>query len=258
MYILKLYTTVMTTNSNKLVIPRHIKIKVPEKCYYGKYTHKIDLVATKERTAAAARSSSTSSWNWRISRTNYYNVQNELTKPIKRILADYEAETDHVFDYRLRQEGSSVSLYFSDTKILELILADRITAKVVSLHQPINDKHLEVMEINKKIRVRKSLFNKAYRYKLYIKNSTKFRKEELSAIDNWIKETFPEDSRIAINSGLEYLLLYGKTKEGSRSWYIHNSILAIYINDEIDLMMVKLRLNEHIAYIEEAVLLTEL
>ena len=102
------------------------------------------------------------------------------------------------------------------------------------------------------------MFNKSYRYKLYIKNTTKFRKEELSAFNNWIKETFPDDSRLAINAGLDYLLVYGKTKERARSWYIHNTVLALYINDEIDLMLIKLRLNEHIAYIEEAVLLTEL
>ena len=244
----------MTTNSNKIVIPRHIKIKVPEKPYYGKYTHKLDLVATKEQSAATMRSLN----NWRFNRTNYYNVQAEITKPIKRIMADYELETGHAIDYRLRQEGATVNLYFSDTKVLELVLADRITSKIVSLHRPINDKHLEVMEVNKKIRVRKSLFNKSYRYKLYIKNTTKFRKEELSAFNNWIKETFPEDSRIATNYGLDYLLVYGKNKENARSWYIHNTVLALYINDEIDLMLTKLRLNEHIAYIEEAVLLTEL
>ena len=244
----------MTTNSNKIVIPRHIKIKVPEKSYYGKYTHKLELVATREKSAATIRSMN----NWRFNRTNYYNVHQEVTNPIKRILADYELETSHSFDYRLRQEGTTVSVYFSDTKVLELILADRIVSKIVSLHQPINDKHLEVMEINKKIRVRKSLFNKSYRYKLYIKNTTKFRKEELSALNDWIKDTFPEDDRIAINDGLDYLLVYGKTKTRARSWYIHNTILAIYINDEVDLMLMKLRLNEHIAYIEEAVLFTEL
>lgn len=244
----------MTTNSNKIVIPKHIKIEVPEKSYYGKYTHKLDLVATKEQSAAAIRSLN----NWRFNRTNYYNVQQELAKPIKRILADYVHEQGPDFDYRLRQEGAAISLYFSDTKILELILADRIASKIVSLYQPINDNHLKVMEINKKIRVRKSLFNKSYRYKLYIKNTTKFRKEELSAFNNWIKETFPDDSRLAINAGLDYLLVYGKTKERARSWYIHNTVLALYINDEIDLMLIKLRLNEHIAYIEEAVLLTEL
>jgi hypothetical protein len=244
----------MTTNSNKIVIPKHIKIKVPEKSYYGKYTHKLDLVATREQSAATMRSMN----NWRFNRTNYHNVQTEVTKPIKRILADYELETGQVLDYRLRQEGTTVSVYFSDTKVLELILADRITSKIVNLHQPINDKHLEVMEINKKIRVRKTLFNKSYRYKLYIKNTSKFRKEELSAFNNWIKETFPEDSRIAINAGLDYLLLYGKAKERARSWYIHNTVLAIYINDEMDLMLAKLRLNEHIAYIEQAVLFTEL
>jgi hypothetical protein len=244
----------MTTSSNKPAIPKHIAIKIPEKSYYGKYTHKLDLVATKEQSAAAMRSLN----NWRFNRTNYYNVQTEITKPIKRILADHELETGQALDYRLRQEGANVSLYFSDTKVLKLVMTDRIVSKVVSLYQPLNDKHLEVMEINKKIRVRKTLFNKLYRYKLYIKNTSKFRKEELSAFNRWIKETFPEDSRIAMNTGLDYLLLYGKTKERARSWYIHNTILAIYINDEIDLMLVKLRLNEHIAHIEEAVLLSEL
>jgi len=244
----------MTTNSNDIVIPRHIKIEVPEKSYYGKYTHKLDLVATKEQSAATIRSLN----NWRFNRTNYHNVQVEVTKPIRRILADYALETGHELDYRLRQEGATLSVYFSDTKILELILADRIVSKIVSLYRPINDKHLEVMEINKKIRVRKSLFNKAFRYKLYIKNTTKFRKEELSAFNNWIKDTFPEDDRIAINAGLDYLLVYGKTRERARSWYIHNTILAIYINDEVDLMLTKLRLNEHIAYIEQAILFTEL
>jgi hypothetical protein len=244
----------MTTNSNKIVIPEHIKIKVPEKPYYGKYTHKLDLVATKEQTAATMRSLN----NWRFNRTNYYNVQVEITKPIKRIIADHELETGQVLDYRLRQEGATVNLYFSDTKVLELVLADRITSKIVSLHQPINDKHLEVMEVNKKIRVRKSLFNKSYRYKLYIKNTIKFRKEELSSFNNWIKETFPEDSRISVNTGLDYLLVYGKIKERTPTWYTYNTVLAIYINDEVDLMLMKLRLNEHIAYIEEAVLFTEL
>lgn len=240
-------------SSNNLKIPKHINIKVPEKCYYKKYTHRLEFEASTEK--QAARMTVNHSWSRR--RVNYYDVRSEITQPIIKALAKHETE-DNKFDYRIRQEGYNVSLYFSDVKILELMLNHPIKEKAISLHRPVNDKHLEFMEIDKKIRVRRTLFNKNYRYKLYIRNTAKFRKEELIGFRTWLGETYPEALRVDINSGLDYLFQTGGISNKSTSWYSASAILAIYFNDEVDLMMAKLRLNEHISHIEEAILLSEL
>lgn len=240
-------------SSNKLKIPKHIAIKVPEKCFYKKYTHKLEFEASVEKRAAGMAID----YSWSRRRINYYDVRSEITLPIRKALSKHETE-DKKFDYRIRQEGYHVSLYFSDVKILELMLNNPIKEKAVSLHQPVNDKHLEFMEIDKKIRVRRTLFNNSYRYKLYIRNTSKFRKEELIAFRTWYNETYPEAFRSDINSGLDYLFQSGGVSSKSTSWYTASTILAVYFNDEVDLMMAKLRLNEHISHIEEAVLLSEL
>jgi hypothetical protein len=245
-------------NSNDIKIPKHISIKVPEKSFFKKYTHKLDFEAVAEKKAAAMTVNN--SWSYR--RTNYYNVKNEVTSPIKRVLTAHETE-DKKFDYRIRQEGYKVSLYFSDAEILQLILNNPIKGKATSLYRPMNDKHLEFMEIDKKIRVRKTLFSKYYKYKLYIRNTSKFRKEELLGFKSWLFETFPternaEHPRIDINTGLSYLFTTGGVSGKSTSWYRSSAILALYFDDEVDLMMAKLRLNEHISHIEEVILIKDL
>ena len=242
-------------NSNELKIPKHVAIRAPEKCYFRKYTHKLEFEASAEKKAASMAVSQ----SWSRRRYNYYNVKSEITNPIKNILSSHETD-DKKFDYRLRQESYTVSLYFSDSKILELMLSDPIKGKLTALYKPHNDKHLEFMEVNKKIRVRKTLFNRYYRYKLYVKNTSKFRKDEIMGFRAWLHETYPEKDRIDINSGLSYLFNFSSSPAANKgtAWYRASAVLAIYFNDEVDLMMAKLRLNEHISHIEEAVLLEEL
>ena len=239
---------------SELKIPKHVTIKVPEKCYFKKYTHKLEFEASAEKKAAGMRAGN----SWSMRRSNYYNVRSEITSPIKNVLSSHESE-EKKFDYRLRQEAYTVSLYFSDSEILELVLASPIKGKLTTLYRPHNDKHLEFMEVNKKVRVRKTLFNRHYRYKLYIKNTVKFRKDEIFGFKGWLRETYPEKDRIDINSGLSYLFTtHTANKTKGTSWYRASAVLAIYLNDEVDLMMAKLRLNEHISHVEEAVLLEEL
>jgi hypothetical protein len=242
-------------NSNELVvIPNHIVIRTPQKSFYKKYTHKLQFEAVKEK--ASTSFINNGHYNWRARRSNYYNVNVEITSIIRNILDEYQ---ESKLDYRIRQEGCTVNLYFNDNLILELMLRDRIVSNIVMLYRPLNPKHAEYMEIDNKIRVRKSLFNKQYRYKLYIKNTAKFRKEELYNFRVWLEATYPDEHRAKTNVGLELCFAMDlNTLNKKPNWRTSNTTLAVYFNEDIDLMMAKLRLNEYVSHVEEAVLVSEL
>lgn len=255
----------MTTNLNELKIPPSVTIKIPEKSYFKKYTFKVEFEATREKEAHKERMAQqtkasgygyNSYGSWRFSRPDMWSVKREVTNKFTTLLAEYEEKNDIKFDYRIRQEGYTVSVFFSDPVILELIFQDKLKSKVTTVYKPINENHLAKMEIEKRARVRKTLFLNEFRYKLYLKPYL-MRKTNVSDIETWLQENFPEESRVKVNPGLKIAFLNKDNKSGKYTWQ-YNTTLAIYFNDETDLMVAKLRLHDYISHVEEAVLISEL
>ena len=255
----------MTTNLDELKIPNSVTIKIPEKSYFKKYIYKVEFEATQEkqahknRMAQQTKSSGygfSSYGSWKMSRPDLWAVKREITSKFITLLAEHEEKNNIKFDYRIRQEGYIVSVFFSDPAILGLIFQDKLKSKVTTLYKPVNDNHLAKMEIEKQVRVRKTLFLGEFRYKVYLKPNL-MRKINVEDIETWINDTFPETDRAQVNPGLKIAFLNGNNKNGKYSWQ-YNTTLAVYFKDETDVMVAKLRLHDCISHVEEAVLVSEL
>lgn len=240
-------------NLHELKIPSNITIKVPEKCYFKKYPFKLEFEASN----SARQASMTSTARWQMRRTNYWEVRKEITDVINSLIRKEEKSKSCEFDYRIRQEGSTVSIFFNDVTILGLILNDKIKSKATVLYKPLNENHLTKMEVEKRVRVRRTLFINKFRHKLYLKPAV-LRKTNIVDLEKWLSETFPEEDRVQFNPGLKIAFLNGKINQKNKYSWQYNTTLAIYFNDETDMMVAKLRLHDLISHIEEAVLLSEL
>jgi hypothetical protein len=180
----------------------------------------------------------------------------EVTNKLMTLLKEEEERRDHEFDYRIRQEGTTVSVFFSDPEIINLVFNDKLKGKVAVLYKPLNENHLTKMEVEKRVRVRHSLFLNKFKFKVYLKPYA-MRKFNANELEDWLNETFPGEDRMDVNPGLKKSFVKKNAKINKSSWH-YNTTLALYFNDETDLMVSKLRLHDYISHVEEAVLISEL
>lgn len=244
---------------SELKIPANIQVNVTEKQYFNKYPFKIELEATVEKSAGTAAISSGNHHSWNFRMRTASKVKFEITDKINRLFKSEELDTGKTYDYRLRQEGYTVSIYFSDPAIMNLLFNNSLKRKIKALYKPYNDNHLAKMDIETRVRVRKSLFLGKYKFKAYLSTMLS-RKLNLVELVSWLEDAYPEEGRYELNPGLRHAVVRSKftaAQQKYRSWQ-YNTVLAIYVNDETDLMMLHLRLNDCISYAEEAVLISEL
>ena len=248
---------------SELTIPANVTVKVTEKQYFNKYPFKIELEASAEKSAQhAAYIAGARIHSWEFRKRTASKVKTEITNKLTRIIDEVELLSGNTYDYRLRQEGHTVSIYFSDITIMHLVLNSSLKRKIKALYKPYNDNHLAKMSVETRVRVRKSLFLGKYKFKTYL-NVMLARKLDLADLGVWLQNSYPEENRYELNPGMKYAIDRSKfyaaqqTQQKMRSWQ-YNTVLAIYVNDETDLMMLHLRLNNYISYAEEAVLVSEL
>lgn len=246
----------MIMSLSEFKFPPHVVVKVPEKSYFKKYPYKIEFIASKEEQEYKTRQARNNYSSWRYNRPNFVNVKVEVTNKLQTLIKEAEEKRDIEFDYRIRQEGTVVSIFFNDPEIISLVFDDKLKGKVTTVYKPLNENHLTKMELEKRVRVRKSLFLNKFKFKVYLKPYA-MRKFNVSELESWLEETFPEEHRMDVNPGLRKSFSSKDSKNNKSSWY-YNTTLAIYLNDETDLMVSKLRLNDYISHVEEAVLISEL
>lgn len=229
---------VQIMNFDNITIPDRIDVRYIQKKYYSKYFCKlifqIDRSKLVKKNIKQWYNSSYSTY------INRFDLINTLIREIKSHIVDD--------DYRVRAEGNTVSVFTnSETNVAKLV--NGLPDQIIELHRPLNTAHVDLVENHKKVLVRNSLFEKKYKFKVYLRVSWEQREARFKEFKEWLESS---GSDYDINS---ILRKYFYTNQGMRGI---GYTAAVYFNDPQDLMMFQLRFNDKILNIEEAVLLSEL
>ena len=221
-----------------LLIPKDVKQYSIERKYYKKFFYKICLTIDESLIKPGFPRMYDQFGN-----TGLYTAQQSLLKEI----CDLSIKDA---DCKMRTEGKCVSVFTNDTLFIKELF-DKLSNRITEYHSPINDFHRETIDNNKRVRVRKRLFENMFKYKVYFSRDWRVRTDNYSEVKEWLHGLEDLDgSRWAVNSTLNMYFNYVPGYKGYTA--------AIYLNDPSDLMMCQMKFHSEIHYIEEAVLLSNL
>jgi len=222
----------------KLAIPKFVKQYSIERKYYKKYFYKIVLKIDESKLKPGVP---------RIYHTWGFSAMYTLRQELIKEIADLPIQDA---DCKIRSESRLVSVFTNDTKFIELLFKD-LGHRIHEYHRPVSEEHKEVVDQNRRIRVRKRLFENQFKYKVYFSQDWKHRTDRYSDVKDWLYGLEDADgTRWEVNKTLRQ---YFNNIPGYKGY-----TAAIYLNDPEDLMMCQIRFNNEIEYIEEAVLISSL
>lgn len=228
-----------TMNFDDINLPKECKLKYTQKMYYKKYVYKMIFEVDKSKLVK-----NTGKQNYFYPRyysySNRMQVINDLLKQI-----DQHVKSD---DYRLRAENVRISLFTSSVDDVVSLISN-LGHRLVEFERPYNENHVEIMDNFRKVVIRSSLFEKEFKFKVYLKYDYKIRETRYESVKNFL-ETL--DSKWGVNSTLNRF--FNTNLTGRHLGYTS----AVYLTNAEDLMMFQLRFNDDILKVEEVVLLSDL
>ena len=226
-------------NFDEVKLPEGLQAKYIGKKFYGKYYCKLVLKIDSSLIKQSKMSTGTVRWSRMGVFSNRGELLSKLTKQVKVLIAND--------DYRLRAEGKNISIFTNDVSDLNLII-EKMPASICELYMPVNNNHTEVLSNHRSVVVRNSLFDKKYKFKIYMKPYYELREARYSNV----KEYLENISDYGLNNGMYQFFNTGFSARRI-GW-----TAAVYLNDPSDLMMFQLRFDDYIMKIEEAVLIDNL
>jgi hypothetical protein len=221
-----------------LSIPKFVKQFSIERKYYKKYFYKIVLKVDDSKIKPGVPRIY-HPWGF----SALYTLRQELIKEIAN-LPIQDA------DCKIRSESRWVSVFTNDTAFIEMLF-DKLVHRIEEYHRPVSEEHKEVVDNNRRIRVRKRLFENDFKYKIYFSPDWQHRTDGYVDVKLWLNGLEDSDGkRWAVNKTLRQ---YFNGTPGYKGY-----TAAIYLNDPEDLMMCQVRFHNDIYYIEEAVLISSL
>lgn len=229
---------IITATSMNLKFPDNVKQKFIERKYYRKYFYKLCFkVDDSKITPGIPRIYA------RFGNTDLFEAQQKLLSEICHYAGDGK-------DYKLRIEGRHLSVFTNNEQIIE-DLVNKVSYRLTEFHSPINTSHREVIDQNRRIRVRKQLFDKKFKFKVYFNQDWKHRDNNYVEVKNWLHNIENTDGlRWGVN---EVLQRHFDARAGYKGY-----TAAVYLNDAEDLMMCQMRFHSEIYIVEEAVLIDSL
>jgi len=221
-----------------LSIPKSVKQYSIERKYYKKYFYKIVLKVDESKIKPGVP---------RIYHPYGFSAlfaarQDLLNEIVKLPIQDA--------DCKFRSESRWVSVFTNDTNFIELLFKE-LGHRIVEYHSPVSENHKEAVDQNRRIRVRKRLFENDFKYKVYFSQDWQHRTDCYSDVKDWLHGLDNTNgTRWAVNKTLRQ---YFDSIPGYKGY-----TAAIYLNDPEDLMMCQMRFHSDIYYIEEAVLISSL
>ncbi len=229
---------------DKFKVPGTCKVKYIAKLYFKKYKHKLVFEIDKTKLVKSPNSDKMSYWSYR---TNLYLNRGELVTNLQRLIRR-ELHND---DFRLRVESTRVSVFTNDEDDITALLK-KASARLIEFEYPLNDNHANLIDEHRKVVVRPSLFEKFYKFKIYLKHDYKAREARYADLKEFMDTFGKRGEDWEVNSGLKYLFYTDrKTKFAGYT-------MAVYLKNADDLMMFQLKYNDNISKIEEAVLISDL
>ena len=227
-------------NLDNYKFPPGVKTEYTQRKFYNKYCYKIVCQIDMDQLEPSVDASNNYFYRHRL---RFYSNKGRLLEEIKNQM---EANLKH--DRQTRCEGFCVSLFSnSEDDVIEILKS--MPQRVVEVVRPASQQHIDVLDKNKKIIVRKTLFNDQFRYKIYFKSNYDLREQRYKPVQDWL-ENF-DNLEWAGNENLKKFF-YVKNPRVHVGW-----TTALYLNSREDLMMLQLRFNDDISLIEEIVLLSE-
>jgi hypothetical protein len=234
-------------NFDEVKLPVNKTPKFVGKKFYDRYFCKLVLRIDESKLKKAkfegssnnAWGSYSSSWSRYRSFDNRSTLLGSLVKDIKKILTND--------DYRLRAEGKHISVFTNDVTDLNALM-DKLPLHFNQIEMPINSNHSTVLDRHRAVVVRTSLFDKKYKFKIYMKPHFELRENRYNDVKLFL-ETITD---YGLN-GTMHSFFNTNIRTRSLGW-----TAAVYLNDPGDLMMFQLRFNNDIQKIEEAVLISSL
>lgn len=221
-----------------LIVPKGCKVKYTQKMYYSKYIYKMVFEIDRSKLIKSEVQSWRSIRNYHY--TNRLALIHDLLKELKKNIKND--------DYRIRAENCSISLFTNSLDDINQLITS-FSKNAIELYRPLNEQHVEVMDKFRKVVVRQSLFNKDYKFKIYLRFSFELRENRYKDVREFLENL---DGEWAVNHILDRFF---HTKMGGRHL---GYTAAVYLNKVEDLMMFQLKFNNDINKIEEAILLSEL
>lgn len=227
-----------TMNFDEVKLPQGVQAKYIGKKFYGKYycklVLKLDPLLIKKTNVSTGHR-----WARMGVFSNRFELLGKLVKKVKQHMLND--------DYRFRAEGKNISIFTNDVSDLNLII-EKMPINFHELYMPINNNHTEVLSKHRSVIVRNSLFDKKYKFKIYMKPYYELREARY----NDVKEYLENISDYGLNSTMYQFFNTGFSSRRI-GW-----TAAVYLNDPGDLMMFQLRFDDDIMKIEEAVLIDNL
>jgi hypothetical protein len=228
-----------TMSFDEVKLPQGFQAKYIGKKFYGKYYCKLVLKIDPLLIKKTNISTGHLRWSRMGAYTNRFELLDKLVKEVKQLILND--------DYRLRAEGKNISIFTNDVNDLNLII-ERLPVNFCELYMPINNNHTEVLNNHRSVVVRNSLFDKKYKFKIYMKPYYELREARYSNVKEYLENV----SDYGLNSGMYQFFNTGFSSRRI-GW-----TAAVYLNDPSDLMMFQLRFDDYIMKIEEAVLIDDL
>ncbi len=221
-----------------LSIPKSVKQYSIERKYYKKYFYKIVLKVDESKIKPGVPRIY-HPWGF----SELYSARQDLLNEIVN-LPIQDA------DCKIRSESRWVSVFTNDTGFIELLF-NNLGHRIIEYHRPVSENHKETIDQNRRIRVRKHLFENNFKYKVYFSQDWKYRADGYLDLKNWLDGIDNANgTRWEVNKTLRQ---YFDSISGYKGY-----TAAIYLNDPEDLMMCQMRFHSEIQYIEEAVLISSL
>lgn len=226
-------------NFDELKLPANKKPKYIGKKFYDKYFCKLVLqIDDSKLKTTKIDSGFYSSWRYR-SYDNRSTLLASLVKNVKKILTND--------DYRLRAESKYLSVFTNEVADLNALM-DQLPSHFKLIEMPINSNHSTVLDRHRAVVVRNSLFDKKYKFKIYMKADFGLREKRYSDVKLYLENI----SNYGLNNTMDRFF-NSNLRFRNLGW-----TAAVYLNDPSDLMMFQLRFNNDIQKIEEAVLISSL
>jgi len=226
-------------NFDEVNLPQGIQAKYIGKKFYGKYycklVLKIDPLLIKKTNVSTGHVR----WARMGTYTNRAELLGKLVKEVKKLILND--------DHRFRAEGKNISIFTNDVADLNSII-EKMPTNFCELYMPINNNHTEVLSKHRSVVVRNSLFDKKYKFKIYMKSDYNLRESRYKDVKLYLENI----NDYGLNSTMHDFF---NTEYSSRriGW-----TAAVYLNDPSDLMMFQLRFDDDITKIEEAILIANL
>ena len=231
-------------SSDNFKIPGGCKAKYIEKMYFAKYMYKLVFEIDKTKLVRTPDSHKMSYWSYR--HTSYLNradLLNDLVRLVKRNIKST--------DFRFRAESTKVSVFINDIDDINRML-EKVGSRLIEFEYPVNEKHADLIDQHRKVVVRNTLFEKNFKFKIYLKYNSEERERRYSDLKTFMEGFGHPGQDWHVNSGLRFMFYTSKAQRFS------GYTMAVYLKNVDDLMMFQLRYNEDISKIEEAVLVSDL